>query len=261
MIVGAAIIPSAPVLVPGVSATLPEGLGAVRAAVEGALRSLPACDTVVLVASAQPGAGRSGQGLFDVAGVTLGGAGHPDAARDCRIDRAALERISRVSQYPLYRGEVVPLGLAVLALLVEVPAPFVLMAVPRNAGFEALTATGAGVAGAFSAPMDDPGGAGAREPRAVVIAAGDLSAGLGERSPLYAVEGAREWDDQVLDVIGSRRLEGLGRLGPGEAARVGALGWAPMAVLHGAAARAKIGLVPRHYSAPRGVGYLVAAGA
>lgn len=255
MIVGAAIIPSAPVLVPGVSATLPDGLDKVCDATDAALESLPACDTVVLLAAAQPGGTGSGQGLYDVAEVSLAGAGRPDVARTCPVDHTAVERISRLTQYPLYRGDSMPLGLTVLALLVGGSGPFVPVAVARNAGFDALSATGSAIAEAFADRDGDPG------TRAVVVAAGDLSAGLTERSPLHLVEGARDWDARAVDVVDSGRLEGLGRLGPAEAARVGALGWAPMAVLHGAAARAKVGLVRRHYSAPRGVGYLVAHGA
>lgn len=264
MIVGAAIVPSAPLLVPGVSGVLPAGIEQVCDAVDAALESLPSCDTVVLIAAAKPDEGGSGQGLYDVGVATLAGIGRPDIAHDAPIDRAAVERISRVSQYPVYRGDILPLGLGVLALLVGGRGPFVPMAVPCRANFDTLSATGAALARAFASgdERDEEGsGAGSEEPRAVLIAAGDLSCGLDERSPLYAVEGAKEWDARVLDVVDSGRLEALDRLGPGEATRVGSLGWAPMAVLHGAAARAKLGLARRHYSAPRGVGYLVAQGA
>lgn len=265
MIVGAAIVPSAPLLVPGVSGTLPEGIERVCDAIDAALESLPSCDTVVLIAAAKPDEGGSGQGLYDVGVATLAGVGRPDIAHDAPIDRAAVERISRVSQYPVYRGDVLPLALGVLALLVGGRGPYVPMAVPSRANFDTLSATGAAVSEAFArrGERDEGQGSGASsdEPRAVLIAAGDLSSGLDERSPLYAVQGAKEWDAQVVDVVDSGRLEALARLGPGEARRVGSLGWAPMAVLHGAAARAKLGLARRHYSAPRGVGYLVAQGA
>lgn len=255
MIVGAAIIPSAPLLIPGVSATLPDRLDKVCDAVDAALESLPPRDTVVLLAAAQRGEGGSGQGLYQVPQASLAGIGRPDVACSFPIDDVAAERISRMTQYPVHRGDTLPLGLAALAILSGGTGPFVPMTVPPAAGFDALSATGIAIAEAF-APWGD-----AEQARAVVIAAGDLSAGLEERSPLHLVEGARDWDARVVDVVDSGRLDGLGRLGPAEAARVGALGWAPMAVLHGATARAKIGLVRRHYAAPRGVGYLVAHGA
>lgn len=249
MIVGAAILPTAPLLIPGVSATMPDGVGRVCDAVDAALECLPAYDTAVLLAAAEEGS--QGQGLYDAAEATLAGIGRPDITRSAPTDRQAVERITRVNQYPMYRGDSLPLGLSVLALLVGGTGPLVPIAVPQNAGFDALAAIGAGIAEALAGS----------DVRAVVVAAGDLSAGLGERSPLYAIDGAREWDARVVDVVGTGRLDGLSRLGPAEARRVGALGWAPMVVLHGVAARAKIGLVRRHYSAPRGVGYLVAHGA
>lgn len=249
MIVGAAIVPTAPLLVPGVSATMPEGVGKVCDAVDVALECLPAYDTAVLLSAAEVGS--QGQGLYDAAEATLTGVGRPDITRTAPIDREAVERITRVNQYPMYRGDSLPLGLSVLALLMGGNGPLVPIAVPQNAGFEALAAIGAGIAEALVS----------NDVRAVVVAAGDLSAGLDERSPLHEIEGAREWDAQVVAVADTGRLEGLSRLGPGEARRVGALGWAPMVVLHGVAARAKIGLVRRHYSAPRGVGYLVVHGA
>lgn len=249
MIVGAAIIPTAPLLVPGVSETLPDGVDKVCDAVEATLDRQPDCDTAILLAAAETGS--QSQGLYDAGEATLAGIGRPDITRSSPIDRDAVERITRVNQYPMYRGDPLPLGLSVLALLVGGPGSLVPMAVPQNAGFEALTAIGTGIAEALADS----------DVRAVVVAAGDCSAGLDERSPLYRIHGARDWDAQAVDVLDSGRLNGLSRLGPAEARRVGALGWAPMAVLHGVIARAKIGLVRRHYSAPRGVGYLVAHGA
>lgn len=249
MIVGAAIIPSAPLLVPGVSVTLPQGVNRVCDAVDVALDTLPNHDVAILLGTADGRQG-SGQGLYDAVEASLRGVGRPDIGRTAPVHRGVVEHITRASQYPMYRGDALPLSLAVLAILLGGAAPLVAMAVPPAAGFETLAATGAGVAEAAHV-------AGVR---AAVVAAGDLSAGLDERSPLYAVDGAKEWDARVLDVVDTGRLDGLERLGPAEAKRVGSLGWAPMAVLHGAVARAKVGLVRRHYSAPRGVGYLVAHG-
>lgn len=256
MIVGTAIIPSTPLLVPGVSATLPEGLNRVCDATDAALERLPASDVAVLLAvdggdaGSAGSAGKGGQGLYDAAQASLAGIGRPDVSAPARTDRDAARRISRVVQYSLYRADMLPLGLAVLALLVGSGPSVVPVAVPRGAGFETLTALGTGIVEALADP----------DVRAVVVAAGDLSAGLEERSPLYLVEGAKDWDAAVVDVVDSGRLDRLGRLGPTEANRVGALGWAPLAVLHGVTARAKLGVVRQHYSAPRGVGYLVAHG-
>lgn len=244
MIVGAAVLPTAPLLVPGASGTLPDGVADVRDSIDAALDRLPDHDVAVLIAGGARG------GVFDTAAATLAGVGRPDITQDGKVEPGVVERLSGLIQYPLLRGGNLPLNLAVLAFLVGNARPLTPLVVPRGAAFEALEAVGVGVAEACKGEL-----------RAVVVAAGDLSAGLTERSPLYLVEGARDFDAQLVDVVDSGRLDGLRRLGPAEAQRVGALGWAPLAVLHGALARAKLGIVRRGYSAPRGVGYLVAHGA
>lgn len=248
---GAAIVPSAPLLVPGVSSTLPDGVGRACDAVDAALEGLPTCEAAVLLTVGDVDWQSSGQGVYDASDASLAGVGRPDVTRPVSTHAEAARRITRVTQYPLLRAETLPVGLSVLALLLGGSAPLLPIVVPRNASFDSLAAIGAGIAeGLANAGV-----------RAIVVAAGDLSAGLDEHSPLFAVEGAREWDARVVEVVDTGRLDGLAALGPAESKRVGALGWAPMAVLHGATARAKIGLVRRHYSAPRGVGYLVAYGA
>jgi hypothetical protein len=245
VIVGAAILPTAPLLVPGVSSTLPPGVPAVCDSIDAALDRLPDHDVAVLVGGAAHGT------VYDTAHATLSPIGLSGVEQLGKVDPAVLERLSGLTQYAVQRGESLPLSLTVLALLAGAYRPVVPVDVPRGAAFDALTAIGVGIAGAVDGS----------DLRSVVIAAGDLSAGLTERSPLHLVEGAADFDAQVVDMVDGGRLDGLGRLGPEEAKRVGALGWAPMAVLHGALARAKLGLVRRHYSAPRGVGYLVAHGA
>ncbi len=126
--------------------------------------------------------------------------------------------------------------------------PLVAVSVPAGAAFDDLSALGAAVAQALSAR------------RAAVVAAGDLSAALTARSPRAAATGAIFWDEQAVAAVDAARLDGLRRLGPDVARRVTALGWAPLSALHGIVRYAKIGMVVRHYSAPRGVGYLVACG-
>lgn len=249
MLVGAAILPSAPVLVPGVSATLPDGVGAVCEAIDAVVEGLPSWDTAVLVAAA-PHSRHSAQELHDVTQASLNGVGRPDITHPVRTDHDVTERVARLSQYAVRRAERLPLGLATLALLLGDSRRTVAISVPPSADFEALAAVGTGVAEAVG-----EGESPAR--RAVVVAAGDLSVGLSEET---AGPDSREWDDRVVEVVDGGRLGGLAGLGPEEAARAGARGWAPLAVLHGATARAKLGLARRHHSAPCGVGYLVAGG-
>lgn len=250
MIVGAAILPSAPVLVPGVSATLPAGAGAVCEAVDAVVEGLPFWDTAVLVAAAPHGR-HSGQELHDVSQASLDGVGRPDITHPVRTDHEVTERVARLSQYAVRRAERLPLGLATLALLLGDSRRTVGISVPPSAAFEALTAVGAGVAEAVAegeTPLR----------RVVVVAAGDLSTRFGAE---VAASDAQEWDNRVVGAVDGGRLDGLADLGPEEALRAGARGWAPLAVLHGVTARAKLGLARRHYSVPCGVGYLVAGGA
>ncbi|HWB72232.1 MAG TPA: hypothetical protein VG452_08435, partial [Egibacteraceae bacterium] len=173
--------------------------------------------------------------------------GRPDVRRPVHIRRDALARVAATTGCRLRRGGQLPLGLAVLALLAP-PRPLVPLAVAAACGFNALATLGEGIARALAG----------RHLRAAVVAAGDLSAGLSEASPLHRIEGAAAWDDDVVAAVRHGALSTLARLGPAEAARMGALGWAPLAVLQGVCARAGTAPVVHHYSAPRGVGYLVA---
>lgn len=250
MLVGAAVIPTAPVLVPGVSASLPEPLAAVRAAVDVVLRRLRPHDVTVLVASARPG---GPHGCYDASTADLAGIGRPDLATGAAVHRQALEAVTRLTQTPLFRSDPLPLAAAVLVhhlRSVGDDSPVVPVTVPPAASADVLVGLGAGIASALDGP----------DVRVVVIAAGDLSAGLTPRAPLAAVPGARDFDARVVDVVAGGRLDALARLGPDEARRVGSSGWAPLVVLHGACARSGTGMVVRTYAAPRGVGYLVAAG-
>lgn len=243
LLVGAAILPTAPLLVPGVSASLPDGVAAVCDAIDATVESLPDADAVVLLAAGE-------RGLYQSQEASLAGIGRPDIAQPVKVPPTVAERITGLTQYSLVQGEALPLSLSVLALLVGPDTPLIPIAVPQTASFEALVGVGTAIAEGLS-QVDVP---------AAVVAAGDLSAGLTDRSPLGRIGGAADWDLAAVAAAESGRLDGLARLGPAEAARVGARGWAPLAALHGACARAKIGLVVRHYSAPRGVGYLVAGG-
>lgn len=243
MIVAAAVMPTAPLLIPGVTAALPDGVGKVCDAIDAVTERMPQMDVAVLVAAGDAG-------IYDATEASLQGVGRPDVRATPRIHSEAVARLSAATQYPMYRGSPLPLNLAVLALHLGGLAPLAPIAVPATAEFSSLVSAGAAIARTFS---DD-------DVRAAVVVAGDLSAGLTERSPLYQVDGALFWDEQAVAAVDSGRLGGLASLGPSEAERVGAQGWAPLAVLHGVAAAAKIGMVVRHYSAPRGVGYLVASG-
>lgn len=257
MIVGAAVMPTTPMLVPGVSGRPPEGIATVVAAVGRALGGLPPHDLAILLATAPPQRQPLEPpqwALYAGADASLGGIARPDLRVVARVDADGLVALAGATGCPVLDKEALPLGLAVLLHLLatcsSVHAPVVPLAVAPQEMGTALAGSGERIAEAL-------GGHGRR---AVLIASGDLSAGLTAAAPLGLVDGARSWDDQAVDAVASGRLDGLLRLGPEEAQRVGAIGWAPLVVLHGALAAAKIGTAVRDYRAPRGVGYLVAAG-
>jgi hypothetical protein len=229
-LVGIAIIPTAPLLVPGMSATLPDGVAEVARAINDALASLKDAEAVVLVAAGEPG-------TYERAEASLAGFGRPDLM-------ASLHTARWRSATPHRPGPLSP-SLAALALLVGGHAPVVPISVDARATAHHLAAHGAAIATSL------PG-------CGVLLAAGDLSAGLGAPSPRYRVEGAMMWDRAVVRAIHAQQPELLAGLGPDEAYRVAALGWAPIIVAQAACMTAGLRLRMRHYSAPRGVGYLVA---
>lgn len=240
---GLAIIPAAPVLVPEATAVLPEGADVVQRHVRAAVASLPRIDVIAVVAGGEPAVH-----VADVA--SLSAVGHPGVARNVVPARDAAERAATATGLPLVRAASLPIDLAALALQVAHDRP--------DAKLLAVSASPTAHADALAAL----GGALVRsivETTAVVVA-GDLSAARDERSPRWKVPGAVAWDERVVSEVDSGRLRGIGRLGPEEALRVHARGWPALAVLHGVTEAAKVGLVLRHVSAPRGVGYLVAVG-
>lgn len=241
MIVGAAVLPTAPLLAPGVAASLPEGYQPLRAAMDRTLLGLPHRELTVLVAASPSDAE---VGVWGSAVASLAGIGRPDLGMD--LPAGAGDGLGAAVGLPLREGHL-PLDLAVLRHLVGGVERVLPLCVPAGASALELATIGDRIATY-------------QREKAVVVCSGDLSAGLDLTAPLGFVAGARAWDDQVVDAVASGRLDGLSRLGPAEATRVGARGWAALAVLHGVCRTAKLGMMVRRYAAPRGVGYLVASG-
>jgi len=265
VIAGAAVLPTAPLLVPGVTAARPPGLDRVAAAARAVVAALPAHDVTVLLTAARAG---EPPGVHGEGPATLAGIGRPDLTTTAPAAPALAASLARSLGLPLHPAGPLPLPAAVLTHLLQPPRPpiaagpgpgprpgreggaaVVAVVVPAAAEGGDLVGLGRALAGALDGVP------------AVLVAAGDLAAGLTERAPLALVEGAADWNDRVVDEVAAGRLDLLPRLGPQEAARVGALGWAPLVVLHGATAAARLGMVVRTAAAPRGVGYLVASGA
>lgn len=239
-LLGAVSIPSAPLLVDGVGRGGGAAVAQVRATVDRTVARMPDADVAVLVAAGNAA-------LHDAAVVDLQGIGQPQITRVLDPCPPAIAALSRITQYPRARRPRLPLDLAVLALLVDRDVPVVPLEVPSSAEFAVLAALGTSVVQA----LEEAGLTG------TLVVAGDLSAGLHEGSPLSARPGAADWDARVVDLFARGASVGLADLGPEEADAVGARGWAPLCVLHGAAAAASLELSVRRYSAPRGVGYLV----
>lgn len=238
---GAAAIPSAPLLVHGVGIGGGQAVQLVRGTIARVVSRLPDTDVTILMAAGQ-------SAIHDTVAVNLAGLGYPHITRALEACAPAIVALSRVTQYPRIRRPRLPLDLGVLALLVD-RSPVVALEVPSSAEFAVLSALGTSVVQA----LEEAALTG------TLVAAGDLSAGLGPSSPLGARSGAQEWDDRVVHTFADGRAHGLADLGPLRALDVGARGWAPLCVLHGAVASAALSLTVRRYSAPRGVGYLVAS--
>jgi aromatic ring-opening dioxygenase LigB subunit len=203
-------------------------------------RGLPDADALVLVASGKPA-------LHDTVIADLAGLGYPNHRRALESCPPAIEVLSRMAQYPRVRRQRLPLDLATLTLLVDRREPVVALEASASAEFSVLSALGTSVVQALQES----------QLTANLVVAGDLSAGLHDGAPLGERQGAAAWNARVVELFSDGAAEGLDTLGPHAAAQVGARGWAPLCVLHGAAMSADLRLAVRRYAAPRGAGYLV----
>lgn len=240
MLISAASIPSAPVLVEGVGRGLGEQLMQLRAGVQRVALGLPDADVVVIVAAGEPA-------LHDTAVADLSGLGYPGHRRTVKGCPAAIAALSRMTQYPRVRRPRLPVDLATLTLLLDRNEAIVALEVSAAAEFAVLRALGVSVVEAL------------HEAQVVgmLVVSGDLSAGLTPRAPLAERPGAVAWDATMVELFTDGDGSRLAALGPAEAERVGARGWAPLCVLHGATASVGMEMAVRRYAAPRGAGYLV----
>lgn len=240
MLIGAASIPSAPVLVDGIGRGLGAQLTQLRASVQRVTLGLPDADVVVIVAAGQPA-------LHDTAVADLSGLGYPGQRRTVRSCPPAIAALSRMTQYPRVRRPRLPVDLATLTLLLDRNEPIVALEVSAWAEFAVLSAVGVSVVEALHEA----------EVVGSVVVAGDLSAGLTPQAPLAQRPGAAAWDAAMVRAFTDDDSSRLAGLGPADAARIGARGWAPLCVLAGATASVGMQMAVRRYAAPRGAGYLV----
>lgn len=241
-------MPTAPLVLPAASPRQPEEhrdeVERLRALAREAVEGLPQADVYVLVS---PGP----RGIYDRAHATLLPLGVVDAELELSVHEGLVEHLSRLVQYPVFRGDELDIGLSVLALLlheIRGEVEVVPVNVPRGTDFDVLVAVGAAI-GEAAADADAS---------VAVIAAGDLSAGLDASSPAYLIDGAAAWDASVVTAAEEGDLDVLRELGPEEADRVQALGWSSLATIHGVCASGRFRLEPLGYAPTRGVGQLVA---
>ena len=244
-----AVVPAAPLLLPGASPAQPpavtEEVVALRSDVSNALTALPSglraaivlvCGDELLVHAA--------------ARATLRSYGRPQVAATLRLDRALLAAAGSRGQAPTIQEDELHGDLAVLALLLAAARPEVAvvpMTVPTRASRGVLDALAAGLVGAAEAV----------DGQVAVVAAGDLAATLGTASPGYLVDGAVAFDDAAVAAVRAVDEDAFAALGPVEAERVQARGWGPLTVALAAARLAGLTFAEVDYHAPRGVGQVV----
>ncbi len=248
-LVAVAVVPAAPLLVPEASPAQPEEFVAstttLRHLVADILEGLPPTATVLMLLAGDESL------VIDASVASLASYGLPQVAEKVRIDGDLIAAVSARGQAPRVRSDRLHGDAAVLALLLAAHHPDATLApvtVPRRANASGLRGIAMGLAGAIAAVERD----------VVVVAAGDLAATLDASSPGYLVEGAADWDARAVAAVRSVDPEALGALGPDEAERVHARGWAPVTVALTLARGADIEFPQVRYLAPKGVGQIVA---
>ncbi len=232
----AVLISSAPLFLPQVTPTLPGELTTMRSAISHALAGLPDVDVTVLLAAGEPG-------VHATAHADLGGAGRPDVRVDLPVPARATRAVAacglerRTGRLPL-EASVLALHLACAVLPVTVGSEW---------SGARLAEVGGAVAGALAEAQLD----------AALVVAGDGSAGLSHQAPRYLIDGAEEWQRAYVAALGDPRA--LCALGPAEATRVVARGWAPSLAAAAAIEGSGQDWHVHEQGSPRGVGYVVAA--
>jgi hypothetical protein len=243
-LVAAVVLPSAPLLLPGASARPPAATDAIRAAIDQALAGLPPHDLRVLLAGA---AAPDEAGVRTAGRADLGGLSRPDLSVTLQTAQGAADDAAAATGLTPRGGEL-PVDLAVLALQAARAgvAGTLAVALPWTDG-ATLTGIGERLIAALPAAA-----------RAVVVAAGDLSAGLGAKSPRPGAADGAAWNEAAVAALHAGDAHALAALGPGAAGDAVARGWPALTALLGALGSAGLRLTVRCTDAPRGVGYVVA---
>ncbi len=234
------------VVAPSPPADVAAELTALRSRADVALRSALAGAGPVLILA--PGDGR----LIDAPAPSLRPVGIALDAPPTASAGSVVEAVRALTGAPMGGADELDASLTSLVLQVRAVAEggLAVLTIPADASGSDLVESGAALGEALAA-LDD---------RVALVLAGDLSPCLTEKSPGYLVDGADEWNLQAVDAIRGADAPALAELGPAEAERTRAAGWAPLVV--GMAAVAAAGgatSLDAAYATPRGVGSVVAS--
>ncbi|TVR35803.1 MAG: hypothetical protein EA388_06040 [Nitriliruptor sp.] len=251
-ITSVSLLPAAPLLLPAASPSQPADFAAataeLRATVDGILRNLPAADTALLLLPDEEAL------VIDAPRASLASYGLPDVTTKVTVDEALIAAVSARGQAPRVRSDSLTGDAAVFALLLADARPGLALApvtVPRRA-------SAASAAGLHGIAMGLARAVASVERDVAVIAAGDLAATLDTTSPGYLVEGAIDWDERLVAAVRAGDPLAAGDLGPEEAGRVQARGWASTTVALTLAQGTGWRFRDVTYLAPKGVGQIVA---
>jgi hypothetical protein len=246
-VLGAAIVPASPLLLADTSPAQPDDLAEeiadLRTQVADSLSTLPAADGIILLAA-------GARGFHDHARGDLAQLGLPGVDVEMPVCEAMLPAVTRLTQYPMIRGEDLDVDLSVLALQVQHAfgeVEVLPVRVPSATAGDVLVAVGASLVEALRGS----------DLTATVVCAGDLSATLTTASPGYVADGAADWDHTSVRACRTADANLLASMGPEEAKRVGARGWAPLTALLGVVASARLKPGGFMYGTPCDVGQLV----
>lgn len=246
VVAGAAAVPAAPLLLPEASPAQPEhdrrAVAALRERVRAVLAALPAADVTVVIAPGPAGVHERAVASLRPLGIAADDVVLP-------VDASLVPHTTRLTQYPLALGGALGIEHTVLVRLLADGGgrgPVLPLTVPPGTDGQVLVNVGASLVEALRDAHRS----------AVVVAAADASAGLDERSPGHRIDGAAAWDRRLVTAVAERDADAVAGLGPAEAGRVAAAGWAPLTTLLGVAAAARLRIVDDDvaYAVVRGVG-------
>lgn len=240
-LLGAAVVPSAPLVTPAVAPSLPphaRDVADLRRLATAAVAGLPDADAVVLVAGGR-------RSVHASATVDLRPLGFPEVARRHPVATELLPDVTSRTQAAQRHSDDLETDLAVLALQLAAGTPVLPVAIAPADG-ASLAATGRALVSAIRDSSLD----------VTLLCAGDLSAALDRTSPRYHVEGAASWDAVTTTAVNELDVDALVAQGE-DAERVHARSWAPLVVGVAAVTAAGLRPVAVTYQTARGVGHVV----